>query len=100
MAPGRGLRRLLLAGALTGAAMGIALAIFMDTLYADSLGGTWLDAIKHDLDMVFSADFNRQGMAVKAVFGLVLSVLALFGAAMGYVFSFIIYKFFGLLRGE
>ncbi len=44
----RRLKLVLLLGALGGAALSVAIALLMDVLYADSLGGTWRDAIAGD----------------------------------------------------
>lgn len=96
----RRLKRILYAGAAAGAALSVTVSLLMDTLYADSLGGTWRDAITKDLHTFFSMNVPQDSLIVTAVFGLILMVLAAFGAFLGYVFSFIIYRFFTLLAGR
>jgi hypothetical protein len=94
------LKRLLCAGAAFGAALSVALSLLMDTLYGDALGGTWRDAIIHDLRIYLSISASKDSPIVIAVFMLILSVLAAFGAFMGLIFTFFVYRFFTFLQGK
>jgi hypothetical protein len=94
------LRAVLLAGSILGAALGIGLALFMDSLYAAALQGSWRDAIVHDLNSFFSLGVTKGSPVVTAVFLVVLAILGAFGGFLGFIFTFFIYKFFAFLKGS
>lgn len=91
------LKPFVLAGASAGAALAIVIALLMDTLYPDSMGGSWRQAIAGDFSTFFSIRTTPESLLVTAVFLLILMALGVFGAAVGLVFSLFAYKFFGLL---
>jgi hypothetical protein len=93
-------KRFLLAGAIVGGIMSVAVSLLMDTLFADSLQGTWRDAIAKDLNTFFSLGVSSGSIIVNIVFVFVLGILASFGAFLGFIFSFFLYKFFSLLGGK
>jgi hypothetical protein len=72
----------------------------MDTIYADSLQGTWRDAIAKDLNTFLSLGVSSGSIIVNIVFIFVLGLLAAFGALLGFIFSFFLYKFFGFLSSK
>lgn len=90
-------KRILLAGAIVGAIISVAVSLLMDTIYADSLQGTWRDAIAKDLNTFLSLGVSSGSIIVNIVFIFVLGLLAAFGALLGFIFSFFLYKFFGFL---
>ncbi len=90
-------KKILSAGAITGAVMSVGISLLMDTMYADSLQGTWRDAIAKDLNTAFSLGVTSGSFTVNIVFVFVLGLLAAFGAFMGFLFSFFLYKFFSFL---
>lgn len=90
-------RKLFYAGAAAGAAVTIAVALLMDVFYADALGGTWRDAIVKDMKSLFGATLETGSMAVTAVFLVILSVLGLFGALAGFIFTAFVVRFLDFL---
>jgi len=96
--PSRRLKAFLLAGSALGALMGIGIALSMDSLYAGALEGSWRDAIVKDLHTFFSLEVTKDHPLVIAVFALILLILGVFGAVMGLIFSFFLFKFFDFLR--
>ena len=94
------LKLVLLLGALGGAALSVAIALLMDVLYADSLGGTWRDAIAGDAEKLFSVSLSPEGLVVTVLFTFILAVLGAFGALMGMMFSVFVFKLIGLLTRE
>lgn len=96
----RKLKLVLLLGALGGAALSVAIALLMDVLYADSLGGTWRDAIAGDAEKLFSVSLSPEGLVVTLLFIVILAILGAFGALMGMMFSVFVFKLIGLLTGE
>lgn len=92
-------KRYLFIGAVIGGVVSIAISLLMDVLFADSLEGTWRDAIVHDLQRFLSISTTTDSLLVFAVLGIVLLILGGFGAFMGFIFAFFIVKFFSLMRG-
>ena len=90
-------KKILLAGAIVGGVISVAVSLLMDTIYADSLQGTWRDAIAKDLNTFLSLGVSSGSIIVNIVFIFVLGLLAAFGALLGFIFSFFLYKFFSFL---
>ena len=93
-------KRFLLGGAIVGGIISLTLSLLMDTLYADSMQGTWRDAIAKDLNSFFSLGVSPGSIMVTFLFLVILAILSAFGALMGFIFSFFLYKFFGLLTRQ
>jgi hypothetical protein len=93
-------KKILLAGAIVGGVISVAVSLLMDTIYADSLQGTWRDAIAKDLNTFLSLGVSSGSIIVNIVFIFVLGLLAAFGALLGFIFSFFLYKFFGFLSSK
>ena len=72
----------------------------MDYFYADTFEGTWRDAIAKDINNFFSAHVSADSFIVFLIFIVVLAILTAFGAYMGFIFSFFVYKFFGFLTNR
>jgi hypothetical protein len=90
-------KKFLLFGAIFGALVSVAISLLMDVLLADTLQGTWRDAIAKDVNTFFHAGVTSHSLVVYALFIVVLGILAAFGAFMGFIFSFFLYKFFSFL---
>jgi hypothetical protein len=93
-------KKILFAGAIVGGIVSLAISLLMDTIYADSLQGTWRDAIAKDLNTFFSLGVSSGSIVVNILFIFVLGILSSFGAFMGFIFSFFLYKFFGFLSSK
>jgi hypothetical protein len=100
MSEDRRLRVVLILGAVGGAVLSIAFTLLLDVLYADSLGGTWRDAISNDLNTFLSVAYPPDGFVVTVLFLVVILVLALFGALLGSIFSTFVFRLITLLTGE
>jgi hypothetical protein len=92
-------KRFLLCGAVCGGILSLAISLMMDSLFADSLQGTWRDAIAKDLNTFLSLGVTSGSFIVYVVFIFVLGILSAFGAFLGFIFSFFLYKLFELLGG-
>ena len=90
-------RKFLFIGAVVGGIISLIISLLMDTLYADSMQGTWRDAIAKDLNTFFSLGVSPGSIVVSIVFLVVLAFLTAFGSFMGFIFSFFLYKFFAFL---
>lgn len=93
-------KRFLAAGAIVGGILSLAITILMDTLFSDTLQGTWRDAIAKDLNTFFSLGVSSTSFIVNIGFLVVLAILTAFGAFMGFIFSFFVYRFFQFLTGR
>ncbi len=95
-----GAKRFLLCGAVSGGILSLAVSLMMDSLFADSLQGTWRDAIAKDLNTFFSLGVSSGSFIVYTVFFFVLGILAAFGAFLGFIFAFFLYRLFDFLGGS
>ena len=93
-------KKFLLGGAIVGGIMSLSISLMMDMLFADSLQGTWKDAIAKDLNTIFPLGVSSESIIVGLAFIFILAILSAFGAFMGFIFSFFLYKFFGLLSRQ
>jgi hypothetical protein len=93
-------KKFLLGGAIVGGIMSLSISLLMDIFLADSLQGTWREAIAKDLNTLFSLGVTSKSIIVGLVFIFILAILSAFGAFMGSIFSFFLYKFFGLLSRQ
>ena len=93
-------RKFLLGGALLGGIISLSITLLMDTMYGDSFQGTWRDAIAKDLNTLFSLGLTAKSVLVNIVFVFVLGILSAFGAFLGFIFSFFLYKFFSFLTNK
>jgi hypothetical protein len=93
-------RKFLLSGAVIGGIISLSITLLMDTMYGDSFQGTWRDAIAKDLNTFFSLGVSAKSILVNIVFVFVLGILSAFGAFLGFIFSFFLYKFFSFLTNK
>ncbi len=93
-------KKILLSGAVIGGIISLAITLLMDSMYADSFQGTWRDAIAKDLNTFLSLGVTSKSILVYIFFVIVLGILTAFGALLGFIFSFFLYKFFSLLTGK
>jgi hypothetical protein len=97
--PGKA-KKILLSGAVIGGIISLAISLLMDKMYADPFHGTWRDAIAKDLNTFFSLGVSARSILVYICFVFVLGILAVFGAFLGFIFSFFLYKFFSFLTSK
>jgi len=90
-------KRYLYSGAVIGGIISLTISLLMDTFYSDSFQGTWRDAIAKDLNTFLSLGVTSKSIIVYIGFVFVLALLTAFGAFMGFIFSFFLYKFFSFL---
>ena len=93
-------KRYLYSGAIIGGIISLAISLLMDTMYGDSFQGTWRDAIATDLNTFFSLGVSKNSIIVNIMFVFVLGILSAFGAFLGFIFSFFLYKFFSFLGNK
>lgn len=93
-------KKFLLFGSIAGGITSIAISLLMDLQFADALKGTWRDAIAKDLNNLFSLGVTSHSIIVNVAFLAVMGILAAFGAFLGFIFSFFLYKFFSFLSSN
>ncbi len=93
-------KRYLLFGAIIGGILSLSMTLLMDTFYADVLNGTWRDAIAKDLNTFLALGVSSSSFIVYITYGFVLAIMTAFGAFMGFIFSFFLYKFFEFLSSK
>jgi hypothetical protein len=72
----------------------------MDLLLGDSMGGTWRDAVAHDLGALFGGSFSKNSPLVLAGTALVIGFIAAFGAFIGGIASVMITRLLHLLTKD
>lgn len=87
-----------LIGASIGALLSLVTSLLMDFLFADSLQGTWRDAIVSDLQRLTSHSYSPESVFIYLLFILVLAFLAAMGAGIGAFFALIVHKFISFLE--
>jgi hypothetical protein len=93
-------KQFLLFGTILGAIISVGISILMDVLLADTLQGTWRDAIAKDVNTFLHLGVTPHSIVVYVLFVVVLGILAAFGAFIGFIFSFFLYKFFSFLTSQ
>lgn len=93
-------RTAVIIGATAGAVLSIVTTFLLDVLYAESLGGTWRDAIVSDMQNMFDVTLDAGSLSVTMIFGLVIAFLSAFGALLGGVFAAFVYKLLTGLAGK
>ncbi len=91
-------RMVMYIGAGVGATLSLVTSLLMDMLFANSLQGTWREAIVNDLQNFFSISLAPDSVLVYLLFILVIVFLSLAGAAIGAFFALIVYKFITMLE--
>jgi hypothetical protein len=81
-------------GFIAGFIFSIIVCFFLDIAFRDSLGGTWLDAVAHDLSLLLKREIPKNSILVIAVVSLIFMLLGFLGGLMGGVAGIIISKFF------
>lgn len=84
-------------GAITGALLSFTIIMMMDFMVADTMQGSWRDAIVHDLKHYFSITVSADSLIAYLLYLLVIIAMALIGALFGMLFVFIIHKYLSLL---
>lgn len=84
-------------GFAAGGLLGLAIAFGMDIILGDALGGTWSDAVAHDLSALLGWAVDRSSFIVIAGVVLVVGLISFFGALVGGVFGVIMVRLLSFL---
>lgn len=80
-------------GFIIGFLLGIAVAFMLDFAFRDSLGGTWFDAVAHDLSRLLGRPVQKDEYIVFIVVTSIFMVIGLIGGLLGGVASKFIFDF-------
>ncbi|MBI5098436.1 MAG: hypothetical protein HZB30_04250 [Nitrospirae bacterium] len=84
-------------GAVLGGISGIVVALSMDLLLGQSIGGGWSSAVAHDLNQLFKINLSDHHFIVIIGVIVVISFIGLFGSFVGGVFFVMTARLFKML---
>ena len=84
-------------GAIFGGVLGIVVALSMDILLGQSIGGGWSEAVAHDLNYLFKTNLSNHHFIVILGVLVVISFIGLFGSFIGGVFFVMAARIFRML---
>jgi hypothetical protein len=87
-------------GAVLGGILGVTVALSMDMLLGESIGGGWRTAVAHDLNQMFSSNLSNNHVVVIAGVIIVVGLIGLFGSFVGGVFFVMAARLFKILTKE
>ena len=87
-------------GAVVGGILGVIVALSMDMLLGESIGGGWSNAVAHDLNQLFKSDLSNNHVIVIAGVIVVVGLIGLFGSFVGGVFFVMASRLFKMLTKE
>jgi hypothetical protein len=94
---GKGRKKALIAGAIAGGVLSLAITLLMDILLTDSSQGSWRGAISLDLERAFSVEIAPEHFIVYFLFLLVLVFMTAVGGGIGACLSLMVYRFLRFL---
>jgi hypothetical protein len=87
-------------GAVIGGISGVIVALSMDMLLGESIGGGWSNAVAHDLNQLFKSNLPNNHVIVIAGVIIVVGLIGLFGSFVGGVFFVMAARLFKILSKE
>ncbi len=84
-------------GAAAGGILGAITALSMDFLLGNAVGGSWSEAVAHDLNYYFKANLPANNVLVILGVFAVIGIIIAFGSLIGGVFSMLIARLFSIL---
>ncbi|HWR88877.1 MAG TPA: hypothetical protein VN260_01330 [Dissulfurispiraceae bacterium] len=92
------MKKAVVVGMILGAMTGILIALSMDLLLGDSLGGGWKEAMAKDLNHLFKTHFSPDHVVVYIGVFFAIALIGLFGAFFGAFFGLIAGQIFNMLK--
>jgi predicted membrane protein len=87
----------LLAGCIFGAVVGIAVALSIDFMTGEALGGGWYESVKHDVGLYFGPDWAEKSWAIYSGVVIVIIGIGVIGALIGAFFGAVTGKFLSIM---
>lgn len=85
-------------GMVGGFLVGVIVALTMDIAFKDALGGSWADAVSHDLSALLGKPVSKGSFVVILGVVILIGFVGVIGAFIGGVVGVFLYKLFSLLR--
>lgn len=88
-------------GVIAGGLFGIIIALSMDLVLGETLGGGWRKAVANDLNKLFNSNLSENNIIVLIGVFISIGIIGLFGSIIGGIFSVMIARIFLILsRGR
>lgn len=84
-------------GCIFGGLLGLAIAIGMDFMLGNALGGTWSDAVAHDLSALTGRTLDKTSFIVISGVIIIVGFIGVLGAAVGGIFGVIMARLISFL---
>jgi hypothetical protein len=94
------MKRAFYIGVIFGGILGVTVALSMDLMFGQNLGGGWSEAVAHDLNRMFKANLSPSSFIVIIGVIIVIGIIGAFGSFIGGIFSVIIARLFQVLTKE
>jgi|SRR5208282_6665496 len=87
-------------GATAGGLLGVIISLSMDWLLGNAIGGSWCEAVAHDLNYFFNTHLSENHVLVILGVFIVIGIIVAFGALLGGALGALINRLFGMLTQE
>ena len=87
-------------GAAAGGILGAVIALSMDFLLGNTVGGSWSEAVAHDLNYYFKVNLHENHVLVILGVFIVIGIIVAFGSLIGGAFSVMVTRLFNMLTKE
>ncbi len=82
----------LLAGCILGVVVAIAVSLSLDLMMGDGPGGSWREAVRHDIGLMFGSGWASKQWFISLGVVIVIGGIGIIGAVIGAVFGIIVGK--------
>lgn len=90
----------LLAGAIFGVVLGVAVSLSIDFMMAGASEGGWYESVKHDVSLFFGPRWAERSWFIYSGIVVIVLGIGVIGGMIGAVFGFIIGKFFSMMSNS
>jgi hypothetical protein len=84
-------------GVIVGGLFGIIIALSMDLVLGETLGGGWRKAVASDLNKLFNSNLSENNLIVLIGAFISIGIIGFFGSLIGGIFSVMIARIFLVL---
>lgn len=85
-------------GMVCGFIAGVIVSLTMDIAFRDALGGSWADAVSHDLSALLGRPVSSGSFVVILGVVILIGIVGVIGAIIGGVVGVFLYRLFSLLK--
>ncbi len=88
-------KKSIISGCNFGALLGVVVALMLDLVSDNALGGGWYDAVSHDVNLVFGPQWAEKKWVIYSGIVVVVGLIAFIGALLGAMFGAFVGMVFG-----